>query len=154
MTFFVFLVTCLKEKENKMKKKYLKTPEDVMALKDTDTKIYIDVQKGCYFKFIDGLLCWFDEEDENTWMLNTRITEGNKAYILEEDPMQEATEEDVGKLCTFWNDDENDKKVDILKEIDKRFHQKFVGNICYFHCRRLTPSEVAELTGYKVEEKE
>lgn len=72
-----------------------------MALKDTDTKIYVESGKDIYFKFINGILCWFDEKDETSWMINTRLYDCNKAYILEEEPKQEATTDDIGKLCRF-----------------------------------------------------
>ena len=43
--------------------------------------------------------------------------------------------------------------VDILKDTSigpRHFERKTAG--WYYHCRRLTPAEVAEITGYKVEE--
>lgn len=65
------------------------------------------------------------------------------------EPVKEATEEDIGKLCWFW-DKECDKRMGILDHIEDRLY--YVGDWFYDHCRRLTPAEVAEITGYKVEE--
>lgn len=44
-------------------KKYLTTPEELLALKNTDTKIY-DYYKDKYYKFVDGVLCYFNDKDE------------------------------------------------------------------------------------------
>lgn len=41
-----------------MKKRYLKTVEDVVALKDTDTKIYAENVHG-YYQFVNGVWCGF-----------------------------------------------------------------------------------------------
>lgn len=73
-----------------MKKRYLKTIEDVLALKDTDTKIYID---DCddYYKFVDGMFCRFDSDDCIHFNAGILIN-GKVFYILEEEPIQEATE--------------------------------------------------------------
>lgn len=70
----------------------------------------------------------------------------------EREPVKEADENDIGKLCWFW-DDEN-RVVGILSHIGKdsfpyKDGERFFG---WKHCRRLTPAEVAEITGYKVEE--
>lgn len=42
-----------------MKKRYLETVEDVLALKDTDTKIYAESSAG-HYKFVKGVLCRFN----------------------------------------------------------------------------------------------
>ena len=135
-----------------MIKKYLTTPEEILALKDTDTKIY--VEDSCnYYRFINGCLCLFD--NNGGFDFNVIMSVGEflkKKYILVEEPVKEATEEDIGKLCWFW-DDEN-RVVGILSHIGKdsfpyKDGERFFG---WKHCRRLTPAEVAEITGYKVEE--
>lgn len=132
-------------------KKYLKSVEEVLALKNTDTKIYFDFEGAddLFLQFIDGVLC---ENVKGKFMyVGMHLYLGDKPYILEEEPMQEASEEDIGKLCLFWNVD-GVYYIGTLKSIDvkstKRFYMLDVGY--YEYCRRLTPSEVAELTGYKV----
>lgn len=139
-------------------RKYLKTAEDVLALKDTDTKIFEEAgerfNEGSYYKFINGVLCRFDS-NKGEWQVNISIWSEDKPYILEE-PMKEATTDDVGKLCWFENKDRSYGFFDFLEEIfegDDKPYQPENTSLMWHHCRRATPSEVAELTGYKVEEK-
>lgn len=141
-----------------MIRKYLTTPEEILALKGTGTKIY--VENLCnYYRFIDGCLCWFNGKGD--FDLNATIHVGKdfqKKYILVEEPVKEATEEDEGKLCWFWDDEEKEKNVGILLRIDTKSDTEFRYiresqlTTVWKHCRRLTPAEVAEITGYKVEE--
>lgn len=66
--------------------------------------------------------------------------------------VKEADENDIGKLCWFFDTSLENKRLGILLEIDCSpcpYHTQYS---CYEHCRRLTPAEVAEITGYKVEE--
>lgn len=140
-----------------MKKRYLKTVEDVLALKDTDTKIYDSSynETDTYHKFVNGVLCRFDTN--GGIKLNDGVyLKAHDYYVYEEDPMQEATEKDLGCLCYCW-DEENDKEeLGILKDYDTSDEDKYhIDGLGYYkHCRRLSPSEVAELTGYKVEKAE
>lgn len=63
--------------------------------------------------------------------------------------------DDIGKLCWFWDGDCL-KHIGILEEIldnDTRPYWS-LNDGCYQKCHRLTPPEVAEITGYKVEEEE
>lgn len=67
--------------------------------------------------------------------------------------IKEASEKDVGKLCWFW-DSYSIKHIGILEEIldsDTRPYWRLYDG-CYAKCRRLSPSEVAEITGYGVTE--
>ena len=141
-----------------MKKRYLETVEDVLALKDTDTKIYKE-HATWYYKFVKGVLCRFSTYNGVTYF-NCTLNIEKDIYILEEEPEKEATADDVGKLCWFFND--NKESVDtrksfvaVLWRIDNDFKYPYLDDatcIHWEHCSRLTPSEVAELTGYKVEE--
>jgi hypothetical protein len=130
-----------------MKKKYLTTIEDLLALKNTDTKIYCKDITAWYCQFIGGVLCVICTDKTATF--NASITVNGNYYILEEEPVKEADENDIGKLCWVW-DDECKKRMGILDHIEDGLY--YVRNWFYSHCRRLTPSEVAEITGYKVEE--
>lgn len=71
----------------------------------------------------------------------------------EREPVKEADENDIGKLCWFWDDEEDMKFPGVLTEILNNNSYPFGYRAgCYRHCHRLSPSEVAEITGYKVEE--
>ena len=67
-----------------------------------------------------------------------------------------ATEEDVGKLCFFWDDPKDDGSKGVLKWILNKDQYKYVNQsgFAWNYCRRLTPSEVEEITGYNVEERQ
>ena len=63
-------------------------------------------------------------------------------------PMQEATEADIGKLCYFWDDDEEFKGYAILtlkNVVGGKPYYIADGNTTYEHCRRLTKQEIEEL---------
>lgn len=139
-----------------MKKRYLKTVEDVLALKGTETKIY-EERSTWYYKFVTGVLCRFNAYNGVTYF-NCKLDMEEDIYILEEEPMKEATADDIDKLCKFWDNDENDFRLSILRsiKIESKTDYPFVDDFDteWLHCRRLSPSEVAELTGYKVEKAE
>lgn len=64
-------------------------------------------------------------------------------------PIQEATEADIGKLCKFWNENEEEYRIAIFTSILDKFNYKY--NFCdntdtyWKHCHRLTKQEVEEL---------
>lgn len=63
-------------------------------------------------------------------------------------PIQEATEQDVGKICAFWNKNINEVSYGKLLKIDERFNpHKYQANgeWGFIHCRRLTKQEIEEL---------
>ena len=63
-------------------------------------------------------------------------------------PTQEATEVDIGKLCYFWDDDEEFKGYAILTLKDVAGGKPYYiadGNTTYDHCRRLTKEEIEEI---------
>jgi hypothetical protein len=63
-------------------------------------------------------------------------------------PIQEATEEDIGKSCAFWNKNINDVSYGKLLKIDERFNPRKYqasGEWGFIHCRRLTKQEIEEL---------
>lgn len=133
-------------------KKYLTKPEEILALKGTGTKIYVENMCN-YYRFIDGCLCWFNGKGD--FDFNATIHVGKdfqKKYILVEEPVKEVDENDIGKLCYFY--EENDSLfLGVLDEIDgEGLYSRKGGCAKWTHCRRLTPAEVAEITGYKVEE--
>ena len=135
-------------------KKYLTTVEEVTALKDTNTIIYMD-DSDKTFKFVNGVLCSFEHD---TIFVNDYlgITNSDK-YILVDKQVVEATKEDIGKVCKFWDEAEDSNNFGLLEAIwDKDEHvyayQKELGS-AYKHCRVITPKEVKQLTGYEVKGK-
>ena len=138
-----------------MKKRYLEKIEDVLALNYTDTKIYEESSAG-YYKFVKGVLCRFNAYNGVTYF-NCPLDMEEDIYILEEEAEPEATADDIDKLCKFWDDDENDFRLSILRsiKIESKTDYPFEDDLDaeWIHCRKLTPSEISELTGYKVEEK-
>ena len=128
-------------------KHYIKTVEDIKYCEEKGLKIYPRME-GFYFEFRSGVWNEYDENDSLVSYQTTLFVSDNLYY--EEEPIQEAIEEDVGKLCWFW-DDECNKRMGILDHIEDGLY--YVRNWFYGHCRRLSPAEVAEMTGYKVEEK-
>ena len=64
-------------------------------------------------------------------------------------PIQEATEADIGKICKFWNENEEEHRIAIFTSILDKFNYKY--NFCdntdtyWMHCRRLTKQEIEEL---------
>lgn len=134
------------------KKKYLETVEEVLALKDTDTKIYKDNTTGGYYQFIGGVLCRF--YSNSTPVFNAGIDVNGDYYILVEEPVKEVTEEDIGKLCWFWDSSDDRKFPGLLTDINYDDAYSFCCRAAgyYSQCCRMSPSEVAEITGYRVEE--
>jgi hypothetical protein len=136
-------------------KKYLTKPEEILALRDTDTKIYIENNRG-YFKYVNDIVCYF--EDDYCYF-NSEIMFGpcyEKKYILVEEPVKEADEKDIDKLCRFWDGRDCIQAVGLLERLnpteETSLKYRMRNGFDFGHCRRLTPAEVAEITGYKVEE--
>ena len=133
-------------------KKYLKTVEDIEALRNTDTKIYVE-NHGGYFKFINGVLCSFTINSELS-MYNAGISWVVQEYYIEVE--DEPSEDDIGKLGWFWDvGDAEDGFIDELATIDvqpigsDKYFPKYGSGSCQ-HFRPLTPEEVEKYTGYKV----
>lgn len=137
-----------------MKKKYLKTIEDLSVLKDTDTKIYCEDIAVWYCQFINGVLCRIFTD--KTAIFNASVDLTKNYYIFVEEPVKEADENDIGKLCYFWDEETQPlKQIGILKRYEPTLTQMRYCSVfgsAWKHCRCLTPTEVAEITGYKVEE--
>ena len=60
----------------------------------------------------------------------------------------EATEQDIGKLCVFWDSENSLIHYGILQSIGSeayRLQNKYPYSECYHHCRRLTKQEIKEL---------
>lgn len=131
-------------------RKYLKTIEDLEALRNTDTKIYREIY-GVYYKFINGVLCSFTMNGE-LYMYNAGLSWVVQEYYVEVE--DEPSEDDIGKLGWFYDYDiPDDGFIDVLNGIvdgdsDKYFPK--YDSCGYQHFRPLTPEEVEKYTGYKV----
>ena len=63
-------------------------------------------------------------------------------------PIQEATDADIGKLCYFWDGDEDSKQIGLLTGIKTEnniFKYVMAESVAFAHCRRLTKQEIEEL---------
>ena len=131
-----------------MVKKYLKTIEDIEALRNTDTKIYQTSIEG-YYRFVKGVLCCF--YDDGSFMYNSDIFSDDNIYIEVED---EPSEDWIGKLGWFGSG-VSDFCIDVLdaiaQERDCKYKAKRTG-YWYAFFKPLTPEEVEKYTGYKVVE--
>lgn len=98
-------------------------------------------------RYTDKTYNFFEDEIfvfECSWL---RINWHDKTEITR--PIQEATEQDIGKLCYFWSaDNPNDKAYGILSSIGTENGEKYytIDDACFYeHCRRLTKQEIEEL---------
>ena len=130
-------------------KKYIKTIEDLLALKDTDKKIYIGDGGYYHCKFVNGFLCKFFDNGDIWYNTDVCIGENSEVYTLEEDPIEEAGCDDVGKLCYFWNEYEKLSIIRFLICVDEdtdgntRF---WYGNREWMkHCRVLTEEDFKKI---------
>ena len=93
----------------------------------------------------EDIICIEFEKDETLSAL-FKINWHDKTEITR--PIQEATEDDVGKLCRFWRGNETCCHYGILFGIDKDCSKgKYMMSYSdkYSHCRRLTKQEIEEL---------
>ena len=139
-----------------MKKKYLKTIEEIEALRNTDTKIYREYQSSIgYYKFVNGVLCSFTTIDE-LFMYNAGLSWNIQEYYIKVE--DEPSEDLIGKLGWFWDKyREEEKFVDVLKSINKEACYKYMARIngcTYQFFRPMIPEEVEKYTGYKVVKEE
>lgn len=128
-------------------KKYLKTIEDIEALRNTDTKIYIDDWAVGYYKFVNGVICKFHADTDDLLAYNEVLFLDGRQYIEVEDSLDE--QDYIGKLGFFWDDDESVSILDFLECFDDGMPKAQLDGY-YKHFRPLTPEEVEKYTGYKV----
>lgn len=144
----------VKDEQVNKEKKYFVSAADIAALKDTDTIIYTNDPEKTY-RFVGGVLCSFRNGD--LILFNDCISHIEGTYTLVDKPVVEATEEDVGKVCKFWDEEvECFDNFGLLEEIFDNAstypYKKALGS-SYKHCRVVTPKEVKQLTGYEVKGK-
>lgn len=95
--------------------------------------------------FINKDIIHIGFKDDETLTTLFKINWHDKTEITR--PIQEATEQDIGKLCVFYDDINNGVSYGILKKIrtDRDDFNCFKFNRLYKHCRRLTKQEIEEL---------
>lgn len=69
----------------------------------------------------------------------------DKSRLIRPIKIEEATKEDIGKLCKFWDKKEEKESICILSGFE--YDGEFVDDHswCWSHCRRLTKQEIEEL---------
>lgn len=88
---------------------------------------------------------WLSNDQARFTTFAIKINWHDKKEIVR--PMQEATEADIGKLCMFYDDINNEVSYAILEKIrteNCKFKYQNINSI-YKHCRRLTKQEIEEL---------
>lgn len=91
-------------------------------------------------------IIYIEFEEDETMSALFKVNWHDKTEITR--PIQEATEDDVGKLCRFWRGNETCCHYGILFGIDKDCSKgKYMMSYSdkYSHCRRLTKTEISEL---------
>lgn len=101
----------------------------------------------------EGVTCfsnWILGNDEVSFPLSfISILWHDKTKITR--PIQEATEQDIGKLCYFWGNNKNDYAYGILRSIGTENGENYYtiddtdGGLYFEHARRLTKKEIEEL---------
>jgi hypothetical protein len=128
-------------------KKYLKTFEDIEALRNTDAKIYCDSEDG-YLQFVNGWPCWFFQDGNK--LFGGGVFLSSNPYIEVPDEPDESW---VGKLGWVSYIDSDDKaRCGVLKKYCRghEYPYKVKHGACWRYFTPLTPEEVEKYTGYKV----
>ena len=126
----------------------IENEKDMQDLWDIIPESIIKIRKGYksedeyYYNYYDT--SYMKAFYESTFLL---IDWHDKTEITR--PIPEATEADIGKLCYFWDYDDEDysKRIGLLTRIYN--NQEYTYNMSkgenFNHCRRLTKQEIKEL---------
>lgn len=125
-------------------KKYLKTFEDIEALRNTSTKIYCDIEDG-YLQFVNGWPCKFLSNGDKIFGCGILMSDG--PYIEVPDEPDKSW---VGKLGWFWDNFEECKAIDVLTRVGMGRYWAKKSCEHFNNFLPLTPEEVEKYTGYKV----
>lgn len=128
------------------KKHYIKDINDIKYCEKNGIELYDEYQATVCFRFVDGVWCSYTNKNLNAYNVKLSL---NSLYYEEEseEPVQEATEEDVGKLCWFWYEDttKGKKAVGVLLGIATDEEVRFESDEQFYpHCRPLTKEEIKE----------
>ena len=125
-------------------KKYLKSVEEIEALRNTDTKVYSHGSDG-YYQFIKGVFCFIHSNGDIYY--NSDIGLDGTQYVEVPDKPDTSL---IGKLGWFWDGYEEFKSIDVLDRLEIGRYWVKDSRWSYEHFRPLTPEEVEKYTGYKV----
>ena len=125
-------------------KKYLKTFEDIEALRNTDTKIYSSGSDG-YYQFIKGVFCFIHSNEDIYY--NSDIGLDGTQYVEVPDEPDKSW---IGKLGWFWDNFEECKAIDVLVKVGTGRYWSKKAREPFNNFLPLTPEEVEKYTGYKV----
>lgn len=127
-------------------RKYLKTIEDIEALRNTDTKIYCEMGDG-YLQFVNGWPCKFFPNGDKAF--GCGILMSDNPYIEVPDKPDESW---IGKLG--WVSDTADNKAgcEVFKKYNTGTDYPYETELgsCWRYFTPLTPEDVEKYTGYKV----
>ncbi|MBO7735287.1 MAG: hypothetical protein J6S67_22165 [Methanobrevibacter sp.] len=93
-------------------------------------------------KDVMGCQIWETKKENGYTLEMIKINWHNKTEITR--PIQEATEQDIGKLCYFWDNNTSNGTYCILVEVNSGMY-KSKRKGYYEHARRLTKQEIEEL---------
>ena len=125
------------------KKHYIKTIEDIKYCEEKGIELYDEYQATVCFRFVDGVWCSYTNKNLNVY--NVRLSLNSLYYEEESEEQQEATEDDVGKLCWFWDVD-NNKFIEVLAGYNKDSKTPYECGAGWYnrYCRPLTKEEIKE----------
>jgi hypothetical protein len=120
--------------------------KDMADLWDIVPENIVKIRKG--YKSEDGYYFNFYDTNNTTGFYETlflNINWNDKTETTR--PIQEATEADIGKLCVFWDMDNEVEYFGILWRIykDCKYRYQSRREDDFAHCRRLTKQEIEEL---------
>lgn len=126
-----------------MKKRYLNTLklEEVLQKLKAGQYIFVDNEDDHYITMVDDVIC---ERSKDGWKVNKEFFMNGNCYFEEDECMQEATADDVGKLCLFIKEN-GDYFVAVLESYDTGYNLRY--ECCggwYSNCRPLTKEEIKE----------
>lgn len=137
------------------KKHYIKDISDIKYCEEKGLTIYSYTWEPDFFKFDNGVWCMYSDNELKSYNSSFDVSYDDLYYYEEEPEEQEATEKDVGKLCKFYDTEADEPRYSVLEKVFKEDSDfPFMDSCCdtWEHCRRLSPAEVAEITGYGVTE--
>jgi len=122
------------------KKHYIKDISDIKYCEEKGIELYDEYQATVCFRFVDGVWCSYTNKNLNVY--NVRLSLNSLYYEEESEEKQEATENDIGKLCWFWDDEEECKRVGKLLRITDDFYCYEDGDKFWAYCRPLKKEEI------------
>ena len=129
------------------KKHYIKTIDDIKYCEEHKRLVLAGVYSDSY-KFEDGVWNRYDSDGNlDYYNIGISTTDGLYYYEEESEEQTEATEKNIGKLCWFWDNNEEIKTVSTLLEFNKfslRMPYRATSGLNYMSCRPLTKAEIQE----------